>query len=109
MAAGCYTAREKSAAAVAYRSEAWKRCHLCADAAAPRYDFWHVLFYRPATRETATMVGAHKICKAFVPLCEFFEAAVVCNSESMSNTSKAAVSHSDILDTAADVRVAVPG
>jgi hypothetical protein len=50
------------------------------------------------------------MCKAFVPqLCEFIEAAVVRNGESMSNTSKAGVSHGKILDAARDVRAALPG
>ena len=103
-------AKKKGAAAAAYRSKAWKRCHLCSDAAAPRYDLWHVLFDCPATREASAMGGARETCKAFVPqLCEFIEAAVVRNGESMSNTSKAGVSHSEILDAARDVRAALSG
>ena len=102
--------KEKGAALAAYRSKAWKRCYLCSDANAPRYDLWHVLFDCPATREAAAMGGARETCKAFVPqLCEFIEAAVVRNGESMSNTSKAGVSHSEILDAARDVRAALPG
>ena len=77
-----------------------------------------------APGQTAAMVGAPETCKPLFPqLCEFNEAAVVRNGESMSNTSKA-VGHShslrDILDAAlaaasdSDVRVwraqaAVPG
>jgi hypothetical protein len=103
-------ARVKASAAGAFRSQTWKRCHLCADAAAPRYDFWHVLFDCAATCEAAGMAEVRESCQSFIPqLCEFIDAAVARNGESMSNTSHAGVSHSAILDATADVRAALVG
>ena len=96
------------ASAAGRRSQVWKRCHLCSDAAASRYDFWHVLFECAATSNSIGMAEVRDACKSFLPqLCELIEAAVSRNAESMSNTINAGVSHSDILDAIAKVRLAL--
>jgi hypothetical protein len=56
------------------------------------------------------MAEVREACKSFLPqLCEFIDAAVARNGESMSNTSHAGVSHSAIFDATAEVRVALVG
>lgn len=96
------------ASAAGRRSQVWKRCHLCSDAAASRYDFWHVLFECAATSNSIGIAEVRDACKSFLPqLCELIEAAVSRNAESMSNTINAGVSHSDILDAIAEVRLAL--
>ena len=56
------------------------------------------------------MAEVREACKSFLlQLCEFIDAAVARNGESMSNTSHAGVSHSAILDATAEVRVALVG
>ena len=92
------------------RSQCWKRCHLCQDASAPRYDLWHVLFECAATRDAAGIMAVRKSCVDFLPqLCEAIETAVMHNAESMSNTQNAGVSHGDILNAASRVRAELDG
>ena len=88
-----------------------KSCHLCDEGDdGPGYDLWHVLFECPATCDHADVVSARDSCMTFLPqLCDAIEEAVRWNSESMSNTENAGVSHSGIVDAVDRVRDAAAG
>ena len=98
-------------AAQTSKHKPWKTCHLCVEGkAGPKYDLWHVLFECPATCETADIVAVREACKIFLPrICDAIDEAVARNSESMSDTRNAGVSHSDILDAVEEVRRATQG
>ena len=93
------------------RHLAWKTCRLCdLSDGGPRYDLWHVLFDCPKTSTLASVVAVRDACQAFVlQLCDFVTVAVGCNGDSMSNTERSGVSHSDIYDAELRVRDAAPG
>ena len=88
-----------------------KTCHLCCDDEdGPSYDLWHVLFECPATSQSSDVVTVRQSCAEFLLwLCDAIENAVRWNSESMSDTRAAGVSHEQIFATVQRVRDAAPG
>jgi hypothetical protein len=88
-----------------------KTCHLChEDDEGPNYDLWHVLFECSATSQAGDMVAVRQSCAEFLLwLCGAIENAVRWNSESMSDTRAAGVSHEQIFAAVERVRTAVPG
>ena len=76
----------------------------------PNYDLWHVLFECAATSQTDDMVAVRQSCAEFLLwLCDAIEDAVRWNSESMSDTRAAGVSHDLIFAALERVRSAAPG
>jgi hypothetical protein len=101
----------KTKEAGADRSRHWKQCHLCAsEGVEHRFDLWHVLFECVKTCDTDGMVAVRSSCQAFLPrLCDALELAVERNAESMSDTRKAGVSHSEIRDAISEVQALTTG
>jgi hypothetical protein len=88
-----------------------KTCHLCDDSdGGPCYDLWHVLFECPATTVRPEIVALRTSSGDFLlQICTAVLDAVEHNSQSMSNTAHAGVSHDAILAAVQLVRDAVPG
>jgi hypothetical protein len=88
-----------------------KTCHLCDDSdGGPCYDLWHVLFECSATTDRPEIVALRTSSGDFLlQICTAVLDAVEHNSQSMSNTAHAGVSHDAILAAVQLVRDAVPG
>ena len=88
-----------------------KTCHLCDDGDdCPCYDLWHVLFECRATSESAEIVALRASSADFLlQICAAVLDAVERNSQSMSNTMHAGVSHDATREAVQLVRDAVPG